>query len=147
MKRILAFLIALMISVSYNIQVLAISNSQTNTTEQVYSKSFDIVPMDKKSFIGNSGHVRLEYLSGGYLSWEVSLNATAIASFSGNLRINKLGTPFGTKNISIFGTYGTEDIAFLDSGRYEVEITGSSIGVDGKVYRVVPNATLPFTVK
>lgn len=85
--------------------------------------------------------------SGKFINWSIGLYDTHIASFSGNLSINKLGTPFGTKNISIYGSSGLESVSDLKKGNYQVTMTGTAIDIKGSVSHVLPGTQITFSVR
>lgn len=161
MKKFFSLLLALIMVFSMSATAFAAESSSTspstsnsqeeaNTTGDIISSStFKLVPLSRKTFWGDAGSCTLDYLSQGYIQWTINVPGTLIVAFEGNLHFNKLGTPFGTFNHSIIstGTSGTEDVKYgLSKGNWEVEFTGIATDIEGNMYAVVEDATLPFTV-
>ena len=103
------------------------AKKSVNTGTAVSSATFELVPISRQTFWGDSGSCTLDYLSEGYIQWTITIPGTVITSFEANLHFNKLGTPFGTFDyaISTRSTSGTEDVKYgLSKGKWEVEFTG-----------------------
>lgn len=145
MKKIIALLLVMATCFSLGTPALAVEEP----VEEDVSGMFELLPTSRKTFQGNGGYSTLDYLSGGYVRWGISLTSARLVKFEGNLHFNKLGTPFGTFNkaISTTSSSGTEDVrSKLSKGDWEVTLTGVAYGSDGNGYRVVDNATLHFHV-
>ena len=99
------------------------AKKSVNTGTAVSSATFELVPISRQTFWGDSGSCTLDYLSEGYIQWTITIPGTVITSFEANLHFNKLGTPFGTFDyaISTRSTSGTEDVKYgLSKGYWEV---------------------------
>ncbi len=124
-------------------------STQDRSTEVIASKEFKLVPLTRETFYGDAGTCTLDYLAGGYVTWTITMPGVNMTSFSGNLHFNKLGTPFGTFDHSIYSTEwsGTEDVkSNLSKGDWEVDFTGIATAADGSMYAVVDNASIKFYV-
>lgn len=162
MKKFLSLILSLVMICTISIPAFAAESTSTapsttinsqeeteNTGNVVSSLTFKLIPLSRKTFWGDAGSCTLDYLSQGYIQWTINVPGTVIVAFEGNLHFNKLGTPFGTFNHSITstGTSGTEDVKYgLSKGDWEVEFTGIATDIEGNMYSVVEDATLPFTV-
>ena len=162
MKKFLSLILSLVMICTISISAFAAESTSTapsttinsqeeteNTGNVVSSLTFKLIPLSRKTFWGDAGSCTLDYLSQGYIQWTINVPGTVIVAFEGNLHFNKLGTPFGTFNHSITstGTSGTEDVKYgLSKGNWEVEFTGIATDIEGNMYSVVEDATLPFTV-
>lgn len=125
------------------------AKKSVNTGTAVSSATFELVPISRQTFWGDSGSCTLDYLSEGYIQWTITIPGTVITSFEANLHFNKLGTPFGTFDyaISTRSTSGTEDVKYgLSKGKWEVEFTGIATAANGDMYSVVDGAKLTFSV-
>lgn len=125
------------------------AKKSVNTGTAVSSATFELVPISRQTFWGDSGSCTLDYLSEGYIQWTIIIPGTVITSFEANLHFNKLGTPFGTFDyaISTRSTSGTEDVKYgLSKGKWEVEFTGIATAANGDMYSVVDGAKLTFSV-
>lgn len=161
MKRILSFALSFVIVLTISTTAFAAESTtpiapssetlqqENNTGEIVSSKTFELIPLSRKTFYGEAGSCTLDYLSEGYVRWSISVPGAGIVAFNGNLHFNKLNTPFGTFNhyISTTHTSGTEDVKYgLSKGSWEVTFDGVAVDAFGNKYAVVDNATLPFSV-
>lgn len=161
MKKFLSLILALTMALSMSATAFAeeiTPGTSDNTTsvstadrsnEIVSSAEYKLIPLDRETFYGESGTCTLDYLAGGYVTWSISLPGVRMISFNGDLHFNKLGSPFGTFNHSIYTTdwSGTEDVKDnLSKGDWKVDFTGIATSSDGKLYAVVDNASLKFYV-
>ena len=163
MKKFLSLILSLVMVSSLSISAFAAEPNTTgetaatlnqnaneiDTDDVISSATFKLIPLSRKTFYGVAGSCTLDYLSQGYVTWTINVPGAVIVSFDGNLHFNKLRTPFGTFDHSIFSTRtsGTEDVKYgLSKGSWEVEFTGIATDAEGNMYAVVDNATLPFTV-
>lgn len=164
MKKILSFILSLVMISSLSISAFAAEPNTTSTTppeliqsenevdtgDVISSTTFKLVPLSRETFYGDAGTCTLDYLSLGYVTWTIKIPGAVIVSFEGNLHFNKLRTPFGTFDhpISSTLTSGTEDVKYgLSKGDWEVEFTGIATDAAGNMYAVVDDAFIHFQVK
>ena len=115
------------------------AKKSVNTGTAVSSATFELVPISRQTFWGDSGSCTLDNLSAGYIQRTIAIPG----------HFNKLGTPIGTFDyaISTRSTSGTEDVKYgLSKGKWEVEFTGIATAANGDMYSVVDGAKLTFSV-
>ena len=99
------------------------AKKSVNTGTAVSSATFELVPISRQTFWGDSGSCTLDYLSEGYIQWTIDYA------------------------ISTRSTSGTEDVKYgLSKGKWEVEFTGIATAANGDMYSVVDGAKLTFSV-
>lgn len=113
--------------------------------EKATENTFDMISMDRSTFIGSGGSCRLDYMSGSNcISWGVSLNV-GLASFVGDIYVSGMSSSNNYyRDFPISGSGGVVYLPSLPSGSYSVTIIGTGIGLDGRSYNTVPNARISF---
>ena len=102
LKKIVSLVLVTMMAIGMSITAIAAepigtvlsAKKSVNTGTAVSSATFELVPISRQTFWGDSGSCTLDYLSEGYIQWTITIPGTVITSFEANLHFNKLGTPF-----------------------------------------------------
>ena len=61
------------------------AKKSVNTGTAVSSATFELVPISRQTFWGDSGSCTLDYLSEGYIQWTITIPGTVITSFEAKI--------------------------------------------------------------
>ena len=152
MKKLVSAVLSLVIFIS--VSTMAFAESPYKHVFGMWTDSPEVGSgiMPFETFIGNGGSCTLDYMeSGKHLAWSVSPDTPSSYTFTGEVTVKtQSGSiiwsfPCEMGGIgTVSGTFYIRNIGLSNGTSYRAELSGTAIDSNGRVYNVVPDASISF---